>query len=55
MRAQKVRKTFEPSGANAEIEGLRMELAAFNERIEELERLEDRGTQGKRIGASAAD
>jgi hypothetical protein len=38
MRAQRVWKPVGPVNNNAEIEPLRLELAAFNERIEELEK-----------------
>jgi uncharacterized protein YydD (DUF2326 family) len=38
MRAQRVSKPVGPVKNNAEIERLRLELAAFNERIEELEK-----------------
>jgi uncharacterized protein YydD (DUF2326 family) len=38
MRAQRVWKPAGPVKNNAEIERLRLELAAFNERIEELEK-----------------
>jgi hypothetical protein len=38
MRAQRVWKPVGPVKNNAEIERLRLELAAFNERIEELEK-----------------
>ena len=38
MPAQRVWKTVDPVKSNAEIEHLRLELASFNERIEELER-----------------
>ena len=38
MRAQRVWKPVGPVKSNAEIERLRLELAAFNERIEELEK-----------------
>jgi uncharacterized protein YydD (DUF2326 family) len=38
MRAQRVWKPVGPVKNNAEIERLRVELAAFNEHIEELEK-----------------
>jgi uncharacterized protein YydD (DUF2326 family) len=38
MPAQRVSKTVGPVKSNANIEHLRLELASFNERIEELER-----------------
>ena len=38
MRAQRVWKPVGPVKNNAEIERLRLKLAAFNERIEELEK-----------------
>ena len=38
MRAQRVWKPVRPVKKNAEIERLRLELAALNERIEELEK-----------------
>ena len=38
MRAQRVWKPVTPVKSNAEIERLRLELASFNERIEELEK-----------------
>ena len=38
MPAQRVWTTVGPVKSNAEIERLRLELASFNERIEELER-----------------
>jgi hypothetical protein len=38
MPAQRVWKTAGPGKSNAEIEHLRLELASFNERIEELEK-----------------
>jgi hypothetical protein len=38
MPAQRVSKTVGPVKSNAKIEHLRLELASFNERIEELER-----------------
>ena len=38
MGAQRVWKPDGPVGTNAEIERLRLELAAFNERIQELEK-----------------
>ena len=38
MPAQRVWKTVGPVKNDAEIEHLRLELAAFNERIEELEK-----------------
>jgi hypothetical protein len=38
MPAQRVWKTVGPVKSNAEIEHLRLELASFNERIEELEK-----------------
>jgi uncharacterized protein YydD (DUF2326 family) len=38
MPAQRVWKTVGPVKSNAEIEHLRLELALFNERIEELEK-----------------
>ena len=38
MPAQRVWKTVGPVKSNSEIEHLRLELASFNERIEELEK-----------------
>ena len=38
MRAQRVWKPVRPVEKNAEIDRLRLELAALNERIEELEK-----------------
>ena len=38
MPAQRVWKTVGPVKSNVEIEHLRLELASFNERIEELEK-----------------
>jgi hypothetical protein len=38
MPAQRVWKTVGPVNGDAEIEHLRLELASFNERIEELEK-----------------
>jgi uncharacterized protein YydD (DUF2326 family) len=38
MPAQRVWKTVGPVESDAEIEHLRLELASFNERIEELEK-----------------
>ncbi len=38
MPAQRVWKTVGPDKSDAEIEHLRLELASFNERIEELEK-----------------
>jgi uncharacterized protein YydD (DUF2326 family) len=38
MPAQRVWKTVGPVKSDAEIEHLRLELASFNERIEELEK-----------------
>jgi uncharacterized protein YydD (DUF2326 family) len=38
MPAQRVWETVGPVKSNAEIEHLRLELASFNERIEELEK-----------------
>jgi uncharacterized protein YydD (DUF2326 family) len=38
MPAQRVWKTVGPLKSNAEIEHLRLKLASFNERIEELEK-----------------
>jgi uncharacterized protein YydD (DUF2326 family) len=38
MPAQRAWKTAGPIKSNAEIEHLRLELASFNERIEELEK-----------------
>jgi uncharacterized protein YydD (DUF2326 family) len=38
MPAQRVWKTVGPVERNKEMEGLRLELASFNERISELER-----------------
>jgi uncharacterized protein YydD (DUF2326 family) len=38
MPAQRVSKTVGPVKSNAKIEHLRLELASFNERIEELEK-----------------
>ena len=60
MSVQRVWKPVGSVNSNAEIERLRLELASFNERIEELEKQhpdasEDRGTQGKRTRASAPD
>jgi prefoldin subunit 5 len=60
MQAQRILKPIKLVKKNAEIERLGQELAALNARIEELEKaasrsIEDRGTEGKRACAGAAD
>ena len=60
MRARTVWKPVGPVRKNAEIERLYLELASFNERIQELRKaasrsVEDRGTEGKGARAGAAD
>ena len=53
MRAQRAWKKFTPARENAEIEGLRLELAAFNERIEQLEKQHPCASKIEELKASA--
>jgi uncharacterized protein YydD (DUF2326 family) len=53
MAAQRVWKTVGPVTSNAEIEHLRLELASFNERIEELEKQHPDASKIEALKASA--
>src|SRR3979409_1612654 len=53
MRAQRVWKPVGPVKNNAEIERLRLELAAFNERIEALEKLHPEASRIEVLRAGA--
>jgi uncharacterized protein YydD (DUF2326 family) len=53
MRAQKVGNRVGPVKNNAEIECLRLELAAFNKRIEELEKQHPEASKIEALRASA--
>jgi uncharacterized protein YydD (DUF2326 family) len=53
MRAQRVWKPVGPVNNNAEIEPLRLELAAFNERIEELEKQHPEASKIEALRVSA--
>ena len=53
MAAQRVWKTVGPVKSNAEIEHLREELASFNKRINELERLHPEGWKIEALKTSA--
>ena len=53
MRAQRVWKPVAPVKTNAEIERLRLELAVFNERIEELEKQHPEALKLEALRASA--
>jgi uncharacterized protein YydD (DUF2326 family) len=53
MSAQKVWKPVGPVKNKAEIERLRLELAAFNERIEELEKQHPEASKLEALKASA--
>jgi len=53
MPAQRVWKTVGPVKSDAEIEHLRLELASFNERIEELEKQHPDASKIEALKASA--
>ena len=53
MPAQRVWKTVGPVKSNVEIEHLRLELASFNERIEELEKQDPDASKIEALKASA--
>jgi hypothetical protein len=53
MRAQRVWKPVGPVKKNAEIERLELELAAFNKRIDELEKGHPDGLKIEALKASA--
>jgi hypothetical protein len=53
MRAQRAWKAAEPIKSNAEIERLRLELAAFNDRITELEKQHPEALKLEALRASA--
>ena len=53
MPAQRVWKTVGPVKSNSEIEHLRLELASFNERIEELEKQHPDASKIEALKASA--
>jgi hypothetical protein len=53
MPAQRVWKTAGPVKRNAEIEQLRLELASFNERINELEKQQPDASKIEALRASA--
>ena len=53
MRARSVWKPIGPAKKNAEIERLRLELAALNERIEELEKQHPEASKIEALRASA--
>jgi hypothetical protein len=53
MRAQRVWKPVRPLRKNAEIERVYLELAAFNERIQELEKQHPEAAKIEALRASA--
>lgn len=53
MQAQRVWKPVRPVKKNAEIDRLRLELAALNERIEELEKQHPEASKIEALRASA--
>jgi hypothetical protein len=53
MRAQRVWKPVRPIEKNAEIERLYLELASFNERIQELEKQHPEASMIEALRASA--
>jgi hypothetical protein len=53
MPAQRVWKPVGPMKSNAEMERLRLELASFNERIEELEKQHPDASKIEALRASA--
>ena len=53
MRAQRAWKPVRPVEKNAEIDRLRLELAALNERIEELEKQHPEASKIEALRASA--